>query len=167
MSSNFERALCYALAKLKKDDLQLKDEQRAAIRHVYQEKDVFLWLPTGFGKSICYEILPFLCDYHRRSSEGDVGPSLVVVISPLIALMIDQVLSLRRRDVRSAIITSVTGGVDKGLLATDGDLTSCSLLYCTPEALVGTKWREILESAALSSRIVAIAVDEAHCVSKW
>ena len=55
---------------------------------------VFLWLLIRFGKSICYEVLLFLCDYCRRSSEGDVGTSLVVVISPLIVLMIDQALSL-------------------------------------------------------------------------
>ena len=61
LSVFFDRAVAYALGKLKRHELQLKKEQLQAIRHMYEGKDVFLWLPTGFGKSICYEALPFIC----------------------------------------------------------------------------------------------------------
>ncbi len=161
----------YALETLKCTEMQLKPEQMEAIRHVYEGKDAFVWLPTGFGKSICYEVLPFMFDYRKSrelSSEvaASSAPSLVVVISPLIALMVDQVHSLRRTDVQSAIV-AFGNGIDLKLLATEKDVSACSFLFCTPEALVGSKWRDTLESSAISKRIVVVAVDEAHCVSKW
>ena len=56
-------AVAYALSKVGKGGLVLKKEQVQTIRNLYNGKDVFLWLPTGFGKSICYEVLPFLFDY--------------------------------------------------------------------------------------------------------
>ncbi len=172
VSVDFDQATSYALQRLKSPEMTLKPEQVEAIRHVYGGKDVFVWLPTGFGKSICYEVLPFMFDYRKsRELSTEVAavssaPSLVVVISPLIALMVDQVLSLRRRDVRSAIVAS-GNGIDQTLIATVQDLSTCSFLFCTPEALVGSKWRDTLESPAISKRIVVVAVDEAHCVSKW
>ena len=166
---DFGRALSYALTMLDRAELRLKEEQRQAIWHVYNGKDVFLWLPTGFGKSICYEVLPFMHDFQLRRSgtTPECKASLVLVISPLISLMADQVLSLRRRGVRSAVLTGAGSGVGQELVATDEDLSACSLLYCAPEALASSKWRDTLEMPGVSSRIVAIAVDEAHCVSKW
>ncbi len=56
------------LERLKCPEMQLKPEQMEAIRHVYEGKGTFVWLPTGFGKSICYEVLPFMFDY-RKSRE--------------------------------------------------------------------------------------------------
>ena len=56
----FSTAVAYALSKVGKEGLVLKKEQLQTIRNLYNGKDVFLWLPTGFGKSICYEVLPFL-----------------------------------------------------------------------------------------------------------
>ena len=170
VSVNFDEAVSYALEKLKCSALQLRPEQVDAVKHMYEGKDAFVWLPTGFGKSICYEVLPFMFDCHRRKSEVADGstPCLVLVISPLIALMIDQVRSLRRKDVQAAIVASGAGsGIDQELRAQDNDLLRCSFLFCTPESLVGSKWRDTLESPVISERIVAVAVDEAHCVSKW
>ena len=63
----------YALSKVGKGGLVLKKEQLQTIRNLYNGKDVFLWLPTGFGKSICYEVLPFLFDY--KSSRAGPGNS--------------------------------------------------------------------------------------------
>ncbi len=143
-----------------------------AVKHMYGGKDAFVWLPTGFGKSICYEVLPFMFDCRRRKGATEVAdgstPSLVLVISPLIALMIDQVRSLRRKELPAAIVASCAGsGIDQELHATEDDLLRCSFLFCTPESLVGSKWMDTLESSVISERIVAVAVDEANCVSKW
>ncbi len=91
---------------------------------------------------------------------------MVGVISALISLIIDQVVGLRTNGVRASIITS-GDSVSKDLLATEDDLCTSSLLYCAPEALMGPRWREALESPTISERIVAVVVDEAHCVSKW
>jgi len=161
-SSDFSQAISHALQRLSTPSMVLKPEQKASIKSVYEGKDVFVWLPTGFGKSVCYEALPFVFEYKLKA----VAPCLALVISPLISLMVDQVLSLRRRGVKAAIITS-GGGVEKELLAGDDDLSSSSLLFCAPEAIIGSRWRDEIEKPAVSSRIVAVVIDEAHCVSKW
>ena len=56
----FGQAVSYALSKVGKPEMVLKNEQLTAIQHVYNGKDVFVWLPTGYGKSICYKVLPFI-----------------------------------------------------------------------------------------------------------
>ena len=56
---NFTSASSYALSSLKMDKLQLKAKQVEAIRMVYERRDVFVWLPTGYGKSICFQVLPY------------------------------------------------------------------------------------------------------------
>ena len=83
----------------------------------------------------------------------------MLVISPLVALMVDQVKSLRKRNIpcRAAIIS---GGAD--------DLAKCSLLYSAPEAVLTSKWRDTLEQKSLYTRVaVAVVIDECHCVSTW
>ena len=161
---DFDCALNHALQCLGCPNLTLKPEQKESVRYVYEGKDVFVWLPTGFGKSLCYEMLPFVFDVKR----GRVD-SLVIVVSPLVSLMIDQVRSLRRRGVQAAIMSSAgaCGTECFSLLATEEDMSKSKLLFCAPEALVRGRWREALEQSELSCRIVAVVVDEAHCVSKW
>ena len=127
--------------------------------------DVFVWLPTGFGKSICYTTLPFVFD-HKLERVGSDRRSVVLVISPLISLMVDQVLSLRAAGVRAAVVTS-GGGVQKDLLASEEDLAKSSVLFCAPEALVSSKWREAIVKPVIAERVVAVVIDEVHCVSKW
>ena len=78
-----------------------------------------MWLPTGFGKSLCYEVLPFVMDH--KLSRIDAKSSLVLVVSPLIALMTDQVC----RGVKAAVISSGTG-FSSDLVANEGDLSVCS-----------------------------------------
>ena len=92
--------------------------------------------------------------------------SSVFVVSPLVALMIHQVKSLRSQGVKCSVITC-SSDVEKDLLATPSSLSSDSLLFCTPEALVRSKWRDAFDDPVVSGRIVALVIDEAHCVSKW
>ena len=169
-NEDFDKALKFALGCVGKVDLTLKAEQLGAIKCIYDGKDVFLWLPTGFGKSICYETLPFVFNYKHSDGGTGGGCSVVLVVSPLVSLMADQVASLRSRGVSAAIIGHSGAVTDKNLLATEKDLTAGKyrLLFTAPEAIVGVeKWREIVQTPPLSERIVAVAVDEAHCVSKW
>ena len=88
---------------------------------------------------------------------------VVIVVSPLVSLMTDQTRSLRSRGVKAAIMSSM-GGVEKDLLATADDLQKSSFLFCF---VACGRWREALEKPELSDRVVAVAIDEAHCVSKW
>ena len=64
-SDLFAKSVSYAVSKVGKAGIVLKREQLQAVRHMY---DVFLWLPTGFGKSICYEVLPFLFDCKLKNA---------------------------------------------------------------------------------------------------
>ena len=163
----FTKAVSHAVSKVGRTGIDLKPEQVKAIRHLYEGRDVFLWLPTGFGKSICYEILPFLFGF--KLSHVDTPRCMVLVESPLLSLMGDQVSNLRVLGV-SAAIMSGQKGVDEELLAADADAEAgkYNLLFGAPEAIIGCeKWRELLLRPPLSDCIVAVAIDEAHCVSKW
>ena len=94
-SPSLSECVCYALLKLQMSKVSLKVEQRAAMKAIYDGRDVFVWLPTGYGKSVCYQALPFLMDFKRGLMDTEKH-SAVLVISPLVALMIDQVKSLRK-----------------------------------------------------------------------
>ena len=156
-----DRSISYALEKIACSSIVLKAEQATCIKYIYEGKDVFLWLPTGFGKSLCYEVLPFVFDDKLGKDN-----SVAIIVSPLISLMVDQVQSLRRRSIRAAIMSSGSK-VDKEFLATDDDIRDGRLLFCAPEAIDVPKWRDAIGKPEFSSRVVAIVVDEAHCVSKW
>ena len=164
-SPSLSECVSYALLKLQMSDVSLKAEQRSSMKAIYDGRDVFVWLPTGYGKSLCYQASPFLMDFKKGLVDTE-NRCAVLVISPLVALMIDQVKSLRRRGVSCSIVTS-SGGIEEELIATDSSLLNDSLFFCTPEALVRSKWRYTIEDKKVSERIVALIIDEAHCVSKW
>ena len=148
--------------------LTLNNQQLQAIYTVYSRKDVFVFLPTGFGKSMCYQVLPFLFDHKSGVAGGQ--KKCVMVVSPLISLMMDQVRNLRRNNVEAIVISSgsrESSIVDKEFLATETSLKSASLIFSSPEALTSLKWREMLENPVTCSRVSAVVIDEAHCVSKW
>jgi len=124
--------------------------QREAVDCALAKRDSLVVLPTGGGKSLCYQI-PAAC-----------GAGLVLVVSPLIALMDDQVAGAREAGLTAGALHSHVGGAEKMRLrdaARSGDL---HLLYVSPERLcVGDLLGELKDVLAL------IAVDEAHCVSHW
>ena len=119
---------------------------------------------------VCYQLLPFLFDHKlNRTSSPALEQSVVVIISPLVSLMVDQVSSLQDRHVAAGILSG-NKGADKKLLASVKDVfEGCyRLLYSAPEAILGSEqWKELLLLPPLSRSVVAVAVDEAHCVYKW
>ena len=77
---SFTKALSHGLQCVgKAADIRVKDHQRKAIRYVYDKHDVFIWLPTGYGKSLCYELLPYVFDFKLETDR-----SVVLVVSPRI-----------------------------------------------------------------------------------
>ncbi|MDX3926801.1 MAG: DNA helicase RecQ [Shinella sp.] len=128
-----------------------RGQQQGVVDHVVSGGDAVVLFPTGAGKSLCFQI-PALC----RNGVG-------VVISPLIALMRDQVEALKQLGVRAAALNSSlsreeAGAVKRALAAGELDL-----LYVTPERIVTPSFREMIGS----TRIALFAIDEAHCVSQW
>ena len=138
---NFDNSVLYALSQLQKSHLKLKDQQLQAIHAVYSGKDVFVFLPTGFAKSICYQVLPFLFDHKSRLCSGQKW--CIVVVSPLISLMAHQVRTLRSNGVTAVVICSPSreSSIVDEYLATDKSLMSSSIIFSSPEALIHTKWR--------------------------
>ena len=168
--ATFDSALSYALCCLKRSSLKLKPEQRRAIMSAYSGNDVFVWLPTGYGKSICYQVLPFMFDAKLcRQDSAPPEKSVALVVSPLVSLMVDQVRSLTSSGVGAAIVGGSTD-VDPSLIASESEVQAgkYKFLFFAPETIVGSsKLKEMVSSPPLSIQTVAIAVDEAHCVYKW
>lgn len=138
----------------------LKTEQESAIVPFVEGNDVFICLPTGFGKSLCYFCLPSLFDILIKKDKW----SVVVVVSPLVALMTDQLDILKSKGV-SAVICTNKGEAELSQKAViDGNH---QILFTNPETLFDKEWRDIWRSPSLIERMVAFVVDEAHCVKKW
>ena len=167
-SQNFTDGVRYALSAT---DVACDTERSATASDPcrLQRKRCFrFFCLTGFGKSICYQVLPFLSDHKSGLAGGQ--KMCVIVVSPLTSLMVDQVRNLRRNDVDAVVISSgsrESSIVDKEFLATEKSLKSASLVFSSLEALTSLKWREMLENPATSNRVCAVVIDEAHCVSKW
>jgi ATP-dependent DNA helicase RecQ len=132
-----------------------RGQQGEIVEHVSGGGDCLVLMPTGGGKSLCYQI-PSLV---RR--EGGFGTGIVV--SPLIALMQDQVAALTEVGVRAAYLNSTLSSAEA--MATERALRDgeIDLLYVAPERLMTPRFQELLER----TRIGLFAIDEAHCVSQW
>jgi len=129
--------------------------QREVVEALLAGRDCLAVLPTGAGKSLCYQ-LPAL-----------VRDGLVVVVSPLVALMQDQVGQLQRRGIAAACLHRDLGAAERLDLQRrlrDGRLR---LLYLAPERLQLESTRQLLDDQHGRGSLVALAVDEAHCISAW
>ncbi|GGL73898.1 ATP-dependent DNA helicase RecQ [Streptomyces fumigatiscleroticus] len=128
-----------------------RGEQEAVIEHVVAGGDAVVLMPTGGGKSLCYQI-PAL-----------VRPGTGIVISPLIALMQDQVDALRALGVRAGFINSTQDFDERRMVEAEFQAGELDLLYLAPERLRLEGTLELLSRGKIS----VFAIDEAHCVSQW
>ena len=125
--------------------------QEEIIQSILEGKDTLALLPTGGGKSICYQVPALAKD------------GLCLVISPLIALMKDQVDNLKKRNIPAAAIYSGMHSDEIDLVISNAKFGNTKLLYISPERL-GTP---TMRDAISRMKINLLAVDEAHCVSQW
>jgi len=130
---------------------QFRGHQSEIIETILAGDDALVLMPTGGGKSLCYQI-PAL-----------VRPGIAIVVSPLIALMQDQVDALKAAGVKAAYLNSTLDWQQQTALEDDIASNALDLLYIAPERLVQERTLNLLQNANVS----LIAIDEAHCVSQW
>lgn len=128
-----------------------KPQQEAIINSILQDNDTFVLLPTGAGKSVCYQIPALLKD------------GVCIVISPLVALIEDQVTSLRKKGIKALAITGVINTEELTTIFDNCRYGNYKFLYLSPERLKNDLVLEHLKTINCSF----IAVDEAHCISQW
>jgi ATP-dependent DNA helicase RecQ len=138
---------------------QFRGPQAAIVDHVVAGGDALVLMPTGGGKSLCYQI-PAIA--RQRAGHG-----VAIVVSPLIALMHDQVGALHEAGVEADFLNSTLTGeqanaVEKRMLR--GEIT---LLYAAPERVTTPRFLALLDQMHERGQVSLFAIDEAHCVSQW
>ncbi|MBS0317772.1 MAG: DEAD/DEAH box helicase, partial [Proteobacteria bacterium] len=133
--------------------------QAAIVAQVAGGGDALVLMPTGGGKSLCYQIPAIL--------RQQAGLGVTIVVSPLIALMHDQVGALHEAGVAAAYLNSTLDAFDAAQVErrlVDGSLT---LLYAAPERVTTPRFLALLDQLHARGRLALFAIDEAHCVSQW
>jgi ATP-dependent DNA helicase RecQ len=130
---------------------QLRDGQQRVIDSVLDGKDTLAIMPTGSGKSLCYQI-------PARILEG-----MTIVVSPLISLMKDQLEKLEELGVQAVQVnSSLHAEEERNALAAIAE-ERCTIVFCTPERLVSPEFVALLKGV----KVALVVVDEAHCISQW
>ena len=125
--------------------------QEKIINHILNRHDALIVLPTGGGKSLCYQLPALIFD------------GVTVVVSPLISLMQDQVMQLQQRDVRAAFLNSTLSNSEYVATMQRVKRGEVTLLYAAPETLMRPEILLMLDE----SNVACLAIDEAHCISQW
>ena len=138
---------------------QFRGPQAAIVSHVINGGDALVLMPTGGGKSLCYQI--------PAIARQQAGQGVTVVISPLIALMHDQVGALHEAGVEAEFLNSTLTGeqasaLEKRLLRAD-----LTMLYAAPERVTTPRFLALLDALYARGQLALFAIDEAHCVSQW
>ena len=128
-----------------------REGQVEAVKNVLARRDVVLVMPTGSGKSLCYQLTALLL------------PGVTVVVSPLIALMKDQVDSLERKGISATFLNSSVDGDDMAYRLDGLRNGRYKLVYVAPERFRNHRFAEALSAAQVS----LLTIDEAHCISQW
>ena len=130
---------------------EFRPNQEPIVRAILEKKDVFAVMPTGGGKSLCYQLPALLL------------PGTCMVISPLIALMKDQVDGAQANGIRAGCLNSSLSLEEREMVMHDLLSNSLDLLYVAPERFILDHFREMLRRVKISMAII----DEAHCISEW
>ncbi len=136
---------------------QLKPEQEECLVHILNGGDVVALLPTGFGKSLINQLLPIVSEKLGRPMSGK---AIIVIVSPLVALMDDQVKEAAKLDLCAAYL-----GVHNDREIMEGNFSL--ILDYWESWILNPKWRAMLASTLYQDNLVTIVIDEAHVAYKW
>jgi len=134
------------------------EEQHKAIENFFDGKNVFVSLSTGYGKSIIFQSIPVIASHLWKK------PCIIFIVSPLKALMQDQVQYLNDLGLKAIALTEdseddIIEQVMKG---------EYSHVYGSPESFLSEDaWRAVFSTSSFKAHLIAVAIDEAHCISHW
>ncbi|CAJ0919646.1 unnamed protein product, partial [Mesorhabditis belari] len=132
-------------------------QRKAILAILKRDNDVYISFPTGAGKSLCYQLPALLYG------------GITIVVSPLIALIVDQVTALQQKGIRAVAINSKMTADEKRIVHEDlrQTIPTIKLLYITPEGASSDPIQRLLESLNKRNLLNYIVIDEAHCVTHW
>lgn len=187
--NTFFNAINYALRSSNYQDMFLRVKQYKVLEAVLSGRDVIAILPTGYGKSVIFHLLPFLFDYITKLNNQTSQNRIILVVTPLNALVEDQLKILTKRGISATVLKSTTtvtelddgdeddsdtvGNESHGLITdseTLGKLKegNCRIIFSHPEAFISCKeGRMLLLSKVYQERVMACVIDEAHLVEEW
>ncbi|KAK3840957.1 MAG: P-loop containing nucleoside triphosphate hydrolase protein [Linnemannia gamsii] len=136
---------------------EFRGQQEAIVRASLEGKDLLVIMPTGGGKSLCYQLPAVM-------SKG-----VTLVVSPLLALIHDQATALLRLGIKAAALNSSIGKIERAKVLRDLGLSEplTKLLYVTPELLATTEFRKYIAALHGRDMLARLVIDEAHCISEW
>ena len=138
---------------------QFRGPQEVIVDHVVRGGDALVLMPTGGGKSLCYQI--------PAIARQNAGHGVTIVISPLIALMHDQVGALHEAGVSAAFLNSTQSFEESSALEKQMLRDELTLVYAAPERINTPRMKDLLRSLNERGKLSLFAIDEAHCVSQW
>lgn len=145
---------------------QVKDHQRNGLLELLKGNDIFVSLPTGYGKSLIFHGAP-LCRDFINARKGIRGQrSLAIVVSPVVALIQDQIHHLKRANVNALYLHGM-GDMSWNTNIRDIKEGKYSIVFASPETLSTRSVKDLLASSEVRDNICGIFVDECHCISKW
>ena len=172
-------------------DKILKPKQVICLENIFLRKDVLCVLPTGYGKSLIFHLVPMMLFAKGKLTDGDFWKcrgsvptadinTIVIVVSPFNSLMSDQVSRLCLCGIRASVLSVKvnTQELEENIGDLDVDLRLCqedklrsgfyNIVFAHPEAFIASKYgRELLLTKTYQENVVAIVVDEAHCILDW
>ena len=195
--NSFFHAVRYALDKLDYEDIFLTVKQYQLLASLLQKRDTVAILPTGYGKSIIFHLLPFVYDHFNASTLSYSHGCAVLIVTPLNSLISDQTSFLKNRGIETAVLTTTITTTEGRKKCENSESESESdeeeapetqsmqlltdektkeniekerfkIIFAHPEAFISCKeGRRVLMSKSFQQRIVASVIDEAHLVEEW
>ena len=141
------------------DIRELRKEQKTCLLNLARGKDVFAIMPTGFGKSLIFQLFPRLA-----KAALSLENSTIIVVSPLISIMRDQVEQLQKLGFSAAAIGIGEEGEEDEKRAREG---KCEIVFGSPESWLSKTWQKELQYGKLGKQTSALALDEVHSVTEW
>ena len=154
-------------------NINFKVKQVVCLEAIYRGRDVVAVLPTGYGKSMIFHLLPSLF-LDKIKCESRVAPSpVIIVVSPLNALIKDQIRRLKEGNVKATVLSVKGENEDLELGSSDANPAELrdakyEIVFAHPEAFLSCKKGiELLQSETYQRNVYAIVIDEAHCILEW